>query len=87
MLATREGCSAFAPLGYRQRGNLHSLTFARRFGVAFLAPQKGESEDFQKRGAKGLAAPSYYEPIFQEQRQGMEREAEVEQRQLAATQV
>ena len=54
--------------------------------MAFFAPQEGESEDFQKRGAKGLAAASYYEAIFLEHRQGMELEAEVEQRQLAAPQ-
>jgi len=84
--ATREGRSVFAPGGYPQWGNLYSLVFARKFSAPYFAPQQDESEEqFQKRSAEGRAIDSYYQPIFREQRQDLERQAVEEERQLAAT--
>ena len=75
---TREDIAALAKSGF------HVLRFVRRFEAPFFAPQQDESEEeFQERSAKGLAIPSYYEPVFQEQRQDEEREAEEVQRLLA----
>ena len=67
------------------RSGFHVLRFVRRLEAPYFAPQQDESEEeFQERSAKGLAIRSYNEPVFQEQRQDMEREAEEEQRRLAA---
>jgi transcriptional regulator with XRE-family HTH domain len=77
---SKEDVMALAKSGF------HVLRFVRRLEAPYFAPQQNESEEeFQERSAKGLAIPSYYEPVFQEQRQDMEREAEEEeQRQLTA---
>ncbi len=79
-LATREGRSAFAPGGYPQWGGLYSRTFARKFSAPFFAPQQDESEeDFRKRSAEGRAIDRYYQDIFQEQRQDVQKEIEEEE--------
>jgi hypothetical protein len=76
---TREDIAALAKSG------ISLLRFARRLEAPFFAPQRGESEEeFQRRSAEGRPAPSFYGPIFTEQRQDMEREAEEEQQQLTA---
>jgi hypothetical protein len=65
------------------RAGLITLRFRRRLEAAFFGPQRGESEEeLQERSAKGRAAPSFYEPILQEERRDTVREVE-EERQLA----
>ena len=86
--ATRDGRSAFAPSGFAQWGNLYSLVFARKFSAPFFAPQQDESEEqFQKRSEEGRAIDKYYQPLFEEQRQDLEREALDAERQLAGAPV
>lgn len=66
------------------KADISILRLVRRLEAPFFAPQESESEvEFRERSAKGRAIPSYYEPLFQEQRQDMKREVEEEQRHLA----
>jgi hypothetical protein len=88
LIATGEGRSTFAPGGYSQWGNLYSITYARKFSAPFSAPQQDESEEqFLERSKQGRAIDQYYQPVFEEHRRDMEREAVEEERLLAGAQV